>query len=185
LSVTVLAPIASIISYALLYYFVFEMMYMVSTIKSMTHVDRMTRNRRIKIIKIVLFSLYIGIYIPCTLIGHIMYKENPQYYYGQITLFRVNQGLRIVIKLPMDLFMIYEFLKAYFYFLQRKKESIDAKLKNIQMMSLGTSRKTGKKDLKKLNYYTYWVIFLSFLKFLNALSITIVYGLYYSYRPQE
>ena len=74
LSVTVLAPIASITSYALLYYFVFEMMYIVSTIKSMTHIDRMARNRRIKIIEIILFSLFVGIYTPCTLIGHILYK---------------------------------------------------------------------------------------------------------------
>ena len=140
MSVTVLAPIASITSYALLYYFVFEMMYIVSTIKSMTHIDRMARNRRIKIIEIVLFSLYIGIYAPCTLIGHILYKEDPQYYYEQITLFRINQGLRTVIKLPMDFYMIYQFLKSYFYFLQRKKESIDAKVKNAQLMSLGGSR---------------------------------------------
>lgn len=116
------------------------MMYIVSTIKSMTHIDRMARNRRIKIIEIVLFSLYIGIYTPCTLIGHIFYKEDPQYYYEQITLFRINQGLRTVIKLPMDFYMIYQFLKSYFYFLQRKKESIDAKVKNAQLMSLGGSR---------------------------------------------
>lgn len=81
--------------------------------------------------------------------------------------------------------MIYQFLKSYFYFLQRKKESIDAKVKNAQLMSFGTSRQTGKKELQKLKYYTYWVIFLSFLKVLNAFSITIVYGLYYSYRPSE
>lgn len=52
-------------------------------------------------------------------------------------------------------------------------------------MSLGGSHQTGKKELKRLTYYTYWALFLSFLKVLNALSITIVYGLYYSYRPQD
>ena len=116
------------------------MMYIVSTIKSMSHVDRMTRNRRIRIIKITLFSLFLGIYAPSTLIGHILYKEEPQYYYEQITLFRINQGLRSVIKLPMDFYMIYQFLKSYFYFIQRKKESIDAKVKNAQLISFGASR---------------------------------------------
>lgn len=90
LSVTVLGPIASITSYALLYYFVFEMMCIVSTIKSMSPVDRADRNERIRKIKIILFTLYFGIYTPSTLIGHILYKEDPQYYYEQITLFRVN-----------------------------------------------------------------------------------------------
>ncbi len=44
LSVTMLSPIASITSYALLYYFVFEMMYILSTIKSIDPIDRARRN---------------------------------------------------------------------------------------------------------------------------------------------
>ena len=116
LVVTILAPLASIISYALLYYFVFEMMFMVSTIKSMTHVDRMKRDRRIKNTEITLFSLYIGVYVPCTLIGHSLYNSNPQFYFDNLTLFRINQGVRSAVKLPLDSYMIYEFLKSYFYF---------------------------------------------------------------------
>lgn len=110
LLVTILAPIASIISYALLYYFVFEMMYIVSTIKSMSHIDNRERNRRIKISKIILFAFYLGIYTPSTLIGHIMQKENPKFYFANITFFTANQILRSVIKIPMDLYMIYKFL---------------------------------------------------------------------------
>jgi hypothetical protein len=115
-------------SYTLLYYFVFEMMFMVSTIKSMTHVDRMKRDRRIRNIKITLFSLHLGLYTPCTLIGHSLYNYNIQFYLDNLTLFRINQGVRSAAKLPMDFYMIYEFLKSYFYFVQRKKESIDAKV---------------------------------------------------------
>ncbi len=81
LSVTVLSPIASIISYALLYYFVFEMMYVVSTIKSTSPIERSNRNKRIRTIKAVLFIIYFIVYTPSTLFGNIMYVENPQYYY--------------------------------------------------------------------------------------------------------
>ncbi len=81
LSVTVLSPIASIISYALLYYFVFEMMYVVSTIKSTSPIERANRNKRIRTFKAVLFVIYFIVYTPSTLIGNIMYVENPQYYY--------------------------------------------------------------------------------------------------------
>ena len=56
LLVVILSPIASNISYALLYYFVFEMMYIVSTIKSVTYTERRELNKRIKIIKIVVFT---------------------------------------------------------------------------------------------------------------------------------
>ena len=41
LYITLMAPLASITSYTLLYYFVFEMMLIVATIKSVTHVDRL------------------------------------------------------------------------------------------------------------------------------------------------
>ena len=75
--VGILTPIASIISYGLLYYFVFEMMYIVATIKSMSHTDRIERNERIKKTKIILLTLYFVVYAPCTLIGHFMYNSNP------------------------------------------------------------------------------------------------------------
>ena len=75
--VGILTPIASIISYGLLYYFVFEMMYIVATIKSMSHTDRIERNERIKKTKIILLTLYFVVYTPCTLIGHFMYNSNP------------------------------------------------------------------------------------------------------------
>ena len=75
LSVTILQPIASNISYALLYYFVFEMMYIVSTIKSMTHTEQRERNKNISRIKIIVFTVQFVIYIPSTLIGHIFYKS--------------------------------------------------------------------------------------------------------------
>jgi hypothetical protein len=77
LVVTILAPLGSIVSYALLYYFVFEMMFMASTIKSMTPADRINRDRRIRIIEVTLFSLYFVLYTPCTLIGHSLYNYYP------------------------------------------------------------------------------------------------------------
>ena len=77
LVVTILAPLGSIVSYALLYYFVFEMMLMASTIKSMTPADRINRDRRIRIIEVTLFSLYFALYTPCTLIGHSFYNIYP------------------------------------------------------------------------------------------------------------
>jgi hypothetical protein len=147
LVVTILAPLASITSYGVLYWFVFEMMFMVSTIKSMTHNDRMTRDRRIRNIEITLFSLYIGLYTPCTLIAHSLYNFDPQYYFEQINIFRIVQGMRSVVKLPIDFYMIYEFLKSYFYFVQRKKESIDTQVKNAGLISFGGSHYNGKKEL--------------------------------------
>ena len=123
------------------------MMFMVSTIKSMTHNDRMARDRRIRNIEITLFSLYIGLYTPCTLIAHALYKYEPQYYFEQIILFRIIQGVRSAIKLPIDFYMIYEFLKSYFYFVQRKKESVDAQVKNSSLLSFGGEHYTGKKEI--------------------------------------
>jgi hypothetical protein len=69
--------------------------------------------------------------------------------------------------------------------MQRKKEALQIKISNAQVMSLGTTRYTGQKELRRFKYYHYWAIFLCFLKFLNAISITIIYGLYYSTRPSE
>ncbi len=93
------------------------MMYIVSTIKSMSHVDRSIRNRRIHIYMIILYAIYLGLYTPSTLIGHIMYKEYQKYYFDHITIFRVNQVIRSIIKIPMDIFMIYKFLACFNYFM--------------------------------------------------------------------
>ena len=78
--VTILLPVAYIICCALMYYFVFEMMFIVSTIKSMSPTDRMERNEGITRIKIAVFTLYFALYTPSTLFGDITYKFNPQLY---------------------------------------------------------------------------------------------------------
>ena len=59
-------PAASMISYAIMYYLVFEMMFVKNTIASNCHEERSSAQRRIKATRVFVIALFFVIYASTT-----------------------------------------------------------------------------------------------------------------------
>lgn len=86
--INVLGPIASLASYGLLYYFVFEMMFIVAMLRSTTHTEMKERTKQIRACRLVVLGLHICIQAPMTIWIFIsaFYKD---YYQEHLKLARV------------------------------------------------------------------------------------------------
>ena len=59
-------PAASIMSYAIVYYLVFEMMIVKNTIASNCHKERANRQKRIEVTRVIVYVLFFGFYASTT-----------------------------------------------------------------------------------------------------------------------
>ena len=178
-----LSPSASLLSYALLYFFVFEMMFITNTVKSNTHSEREINQRIIQRNRIIVFGFHFILYAPMTFAVFILYREEIQYYTQNIMMFRIILIFRAILKLVLDGYIITKFLQSYLYLIEKKKEVIDQKVANLQCLYMGSSPYTGKKDYRELKFALCWGCILVFFKVINMFSVSVFFGVYYSYPP--
>lgn len=102
----VLGPMASLTTFGLLYYFVFEMMFIVAMLKSTTHTEMAQKASKIRACRMVVLGLHICIQAPMT-IWIFASAFNKEYYLQHLKLARTLIVIKSVERFPVDAYMIY------------------------------------------------------------------------------
>lgn len=107
-------------SWGLLYYMVFEMMYIRATLESESHQESTTRKHRIHRQRITLFGIYLTVYAPMSIFVFIGLKDYADFYKRNILFCRILLIIRALLRLVIDGWMFTKFIDNFYFFLKRK-----------------------------------------------------------------
>ena len=145
-----------------MYYFVFEMMFIVAILKSDCSDELKKRKRYIFIMRRIAAFNFIFIMAPIS-IGIIVITEvYPQLHEENLTLLRGMLVARGISRLSVDIPLLYQFIKCFFFFLY-KKQANDNRLSTKHKVIMA------------------WTVLLWLLRFYLALCLSTVHGIYYAY----
>ena len=99
-------PAASIMSYAIIYYLVFEMMIVKNTIGSNCHKERAKQMKRIEVTRVIVYVIFFGFYASTTFWVFVMSRKDDKYYAAHINEVRIILYLRAVAKIFIDGYLI-------------------------------------------------------------------------------
>lgn len=107
-------------SWGLLYFMVFEMMYIRATLESESHQESSIRKHRINRQRATLFGIYLTVYAPMSIFVFIGLKDYADFYKRNILFCRILLIIRALIRILIDGWMFAKFADNFYFFLKRK-----------------------------------------------------------------
>ena len=99
-------PAASIMSSAIIYYLVFELMIVKNTIGSSCHEERARQLKRIEVTRVIVYVIFFGFYASTTFWVFVMSRKDDVYYAAHINEVRIILYLRALAKILIDGYLI-------------------------------------------------------------------------------